>query len=163
MYPSLQGGETSKEQELSQEQYNSALPFLPPLSEKTLRSYYTAYASMVAGIIAFGALVAPILEVKLGLGGEGPGRGGRRRCGCRLGRLAWCAIRCASRVWEMRGGRETGAEAKAEVRDGRGLGNTWCENKKQSWNWRGRTGGAWGMGKAGRGGQGACLLHGTRC
>lgn len=47
----------------------SALPFLPPLSEKTLNKYYTAYASMVAGIIAFGALVAPILEVKLGLGG----------------------------------------------------------------------------------------------
>ncbi|GLC47516.1 hypothetical protein PLESTB_001763400 [Pleodorina starrii] len=65
----LKGAETSKEQELSQEKFVSALPFLPPLSEKTLNTYYTAYASMVAGIIAFGALVAPILEVKLGLGG----------------------------------------------------------------------------------------------
>ncbi|KXZ44851.1 hypothetical protein GPECTOR_61g804 [Gonium pectorale] len=65
----LKGGDDSKEAELSQEQFVSALPFLPPLSQKTLNSYYTAYASMVAGIIAFGALVAPILEVKLGLGG----------------------------------------------------------------------------------------------
>ncbi|GIL67069.1 hypothetical protein Vafri_20504 [Volvox africanus] len=65
----LKGGDKSKEQELSQEKFVSALPFLPPLSEKTLNTYYTAYASMVAGIIAFGALVAPILEVKLGLGG----------------------------------------------------------------------------------------------
>ncbi|GFR51010.1 hypothetical protein Agub_g13337 [Astrephomene gubernaculifera] len=65
----LKGGDYSKEAELSQEQFVSALPFLPPLSEKTLNSYYTAYASMVAAIIAFGALVAPILEVKLGLGG----------------------------------------------------------------------------------------------
>ncbi|PNH02568.1 hypothetical protein TSOC_011439, partial [Tetrabaena socialis] len=64
----LKGADTTKEAELSQEKFVSALPFLPPLSQRTLNSYYTAYGSMVAGIIAFGALVAPILEVKLGLG-----------------------------------------------------------------------------------------------
>lgn len=63
------GGETTKEQELSQEQFVSALPFLPPLSEKTLGNYYSFYAAFCCGIIAFGALVAPILEFKMGVGG----------------------------------------------------------------------------------------------
>ncbi|KAG2492366.1 hypothetical protein HYH03_009314 [Edaphochlamys debaryana] len=65
----LKGGQTSKEQELEKESYVSALPFLPPLSLKTLNSYYAFYGACVAGIIGFGALVAPMLEVKLGLGG----------------------------------------------------------------------------------------------
>jgi hypothetical protein len=64
------GGETTKEQELLQEQFVSALPFLPPLSEKTLGNYYSFYAAFCCGIIAFGALVAPILEFKMGVGGE---------------------------------------------------------------------------------------------
>ncbi|KAG2447706.1 hypothetical protein HYH02_007166 [Chlamydomonas schloesseri] len=65
----LKGGDASKEQEQEQEKYVSALPLMPPLSQKTLNTYYTAYAGLVGGIIAFGALVAPILEVRLGLGG----------------------------------------------------------------------------------------------
>ena len=61
------------------EQYLSALPFLPPLTDKTLNTYYTLYAAFVAGAIGFGALLAPLLEVKIGLGGElreGRGWGG---------------------------------------------------------------------------------------
>lgn len=47
------------------------LPFLPPLEEKTLSQYYWIYGGLVAAIITFGGLASPILEVKLGLGGEG--------------------------------------------------------------------------------------------
>lgn len=78
----------------------SALPLMPPLSQKTLNTYYTAYAGLVGGIIAFGALVAPILEVRLGFGGErqsgavrgrhgiwGAGRGRCRPCCGRM--LGW--------------------------------------------------------------------------
>lgn len=65
----IKGDGPSKEQELQQEQFMSALPFLPPLSEKTLGKYYTFYAAFCFGIIAFGALVAPILEFKMGVGG----------------------------------------------------------------------------------------------
>jgi len=53
------------------EQYLSALPFLPPITEKTLNTYYTFYAAFVAAMICFGALLAPLLEVKIGLGGAG--------------------------------------------------------------------------------------------
>lgn len=35
-----QGGDVSQAQELAQEKFNSALPFLPPLEEKTLFNYY---------------------------------------------------------------------------------------------------------------------------
>lgn len=51
------------------EKYPSALPFLPPLSDKTLKTYYTVYAGIVALIILFGGLLAPIAKVRLGLGG----------------------------------------------------------------------------------------------
>eukprot|EP00798_Chlamydomonas_sp_ICE-L_P000852 gene852-17780_t len=56
-------------QELANEKYLSALPWLPPLSEKTLTSYYSFYIASLAAIITFGGILAPILEVKLGLGG----------------------------------------------------------------------------------------------
>eukprot|EP00195_Chlamydomonas_chlamydogama_P017282 CAMPEP_0202901574 /NCGR_PEP_ID=MMETSP1392-20130828/14331_1 /ASSEMBLY_ACC=CAM_ASM_000868 /TAXON_ID=225041 /ORGANISM="Chlamydomonas chlamydogama, Strain SAG 11-48b" /LENGTH=281 /DNA_ID=CAMNT_0049588157 /DNA_START=225 /DNA_END=1071 /DNA_ORIENTATION=+ len=65
----LKGVNPTKEQELAQEKFVSALPFLPPLEEKTLNLYFYAYATMFAGIIVFGGILAPILEVKLGLGG----------------------------------------------------------------------------------------------
>lgn len=51
------------------ESYLSVLPFLPPLTDKTLSSYYTFYACFVAAVISFGALLAPLLEVKMGVGG----------------------------------------------------------------------------------------------
>jgi hypothetical protein len=55
--------------EIAEEQYLSALPFLPLLSEQTLNTYYTYYALFITGVIVFGGVLAPMLEVKLGLGG----------------------------------------------------------------------------------------------
>ncbi len=52
-----------------QEEYPSSIPFFPPITEKTIKLYTRLYAVTVAGIIAFGGLVAPVLEVKLGVGG----------------------------------------------------------------------------------------------
>jgi len=53
-----------------QEEYPSSIPFFPPITEKTIKLYTRLYAVTVAAIIAFGGLVAPVLEVKLGVGGE---------------------------------------------------------------------------------------------
>jgi hypothetical protein len=67
----LKGGEvsTSTQEQEEQEKFISALPFLPPLDEKTLNQYYYVYFGLVAIAIVFGGIVAPILEVKLGVGG----------------------------------------------------------------------------------------------
>ena len=64
-----QGGDVSPAQELAKEKYLSALPFLPPISEGTMSSYYAFYAAFVTSVITFGAIVAPVLEFKLGIGG----------------------------------------------------------------------------------------------
>ncbi|KAI4318819.1 hypothetical protein MLD38_032484 [Melastoma candidum] len=48
----------------------SSIPFLPSVTEKTLRQLYLTSMSFMAGIILFGGLVAPTLELKLGLGGS---------------------------------------------------------------------------------------------
>lgn len=64
----LKGGDESVE-EPRNDRFNSALPLLPQLTEQNLKRYYTAYMSIVALIILFGGLIAPILEVRLGLGG----------------------------------------------------------------------------------------------
>ncbi len=61
--------EPANGEDVHNEKYPSALPFLPPLSDKTLKTYYTVYAGTVALIILFGGLLAPIAEVRLGLGG----------------------------------------------------------------------------------------------
>jgi hypothetical protein len=55
--------------EIEQQKYLSALPFLPAISEKTLQTYYTFYAAFFGAVILFGGLLAPLLEVKIGLGG----------------------------------------------------------------------------------------------
>ena len=52
------------------ESYPSFIPFFPPVNEKTMKLYTNLYALTVAAIIMFGGLVAPTLEVKLGLGGK---------------------------------------------------------------------------------------------
>lgn len=65
----MQGELDSKAEELSEEEYPSSIPFFPPLNEKTLQSYINTYAVMVSAIILFGGLVAPVLEVHMGLGG----------------------------------------------------------------------------------------------
>ena len=49
--------------------YPSVVPFLPPLTDATIRDYFTFYLSAVAAIITFGALLAPALELHLGMGG----------------------------------------------------------------------------------------------
>lgn len=55
---------------VAKENFKSALPFMPPVTEKTLKNYVALSAVTVSAIILFGGLVAPILEVKLGLGGQ---------------------------------------------------------------------------------------------
>ncbi|KAF2311672.1 hypothetical protein GH714_025829 [Hevea brasiliensis] len=49
--------------------FPSFIPFLPPLSAENLKLYYATCFSLIAGIIIFGGLLAPTLELKLGLGG----------------------------------------------------------------------------------------------
>jgi hypothetical protein len=64
-----QGGDEPPQVEEEQQQFFSALPFLPPLTEKTLSAYYTFYFGFFAAVIVFGGLLAPLLEVKMGIGG----------------------------------------------------------------------------------------------
>ncbi|KMT06751.1 hypothetical protein BVRB_7g159110 [Beta vulgaris subsp. vulgaris] len=47
----------------------SSIPFLPHVTPKTLKQLYLTSFSFIAGIIVFGGLIAPTLELKLGLGG----------------------------------------------------------------------------------------------
>lgn len=47
----------------------STIPFIPKMTPKTLKQLYLTSFSFVSGIIVFGGLLAPILELKLGLGG----------------------------------------------------------------------------------------------
>lgn len=61
--------EVLPEDEIEMLEYKSFIPFLPPLTSKTLRQYYATCLMLMAGIIMFGGLVAPMLEVKLGAGG----------------------------------------------------------------------------------------------
>ena len=65
-----QGGERNKEEEIKEDIYPSVVPFLPPLTDATIKEYWTFYLSAVAVIITFGALLAPALELHLGMGGE---------------------------------------------------------------------------------------------
>jgi hypothetical protein len=65
----LQGGEKTKEEELGEERYPSALPFLPPMTDATISLYFQFYFAAVGFIIVFGGLLSPILEVRLGIGG----------------------------------------------------------------------------------------------
>ena len=65
----LRGGAEDKDTLLAEEEYPSTIPFFPPVTEKTVQLYTRLYAAIVAAIIAFGGIVAPVLEVKLGIGG----------------------------------------------------------------------------------------------
>ncbi|XP_028806033.1 protein ORANGE-GREEN, chloroplastic isoform X2 [Neltuma alba] len=49
--------------------FPSFIPFLPPLSASNLKQYYATCLSLIAGVMLFGGLLAPTLELKLGLGG----------------------------------------------------------------------------------------------
>ncbi|WVZ74399.1 hypothetical protein U9M48_022583 [Paspalum notatum var. saurae] len=49
--------------------FPSFIPFLPPLSAANLKVYYAVCFTLIAGIMVFGGFLAPILELKLGIGG----------------------------------------------------------------------------------------------
>lgn len=59
--------ESSEENEMPD--IPSTIPFLPHLTTKTLKQLYVTSFSVISGIIIFGGLLAPMLELKLGLGG----------------------------------------------------------------------------------------------
>ncbi|KAL8034869.1 hypothetical protein ABFX02_12G058900 [Erythranthe guttata] len=48
--------------------FPSFIPFLPPLNSANLKQYYATCFSLMAGIMLFGGLIAPFLELKLGVG-----------------------------------------------------------------------------------------------
>lgn len=54
----------------TKDDFKSALPFMPPVTEKKLKKYIAFSGATATAIILFGALVAPILKIKLGLGGQ---------------------------------------------------------------------------------------------
>lgn len=60
-------GEGSEENEMPD--MPSTIPFLPNMTPKTLKQLYLTSFSFISGIIVFGGLLAPVLELKLGLGG----------------------------------------------------------------------------------------------
>ncbi|KAK9144661.1 hypothetical protein Sjap_004564 [Stephania japonica] len=62
-------GISQEEQENDLPNFPSFIPFLPDLSSANLKKYYATCVSLIAGIIIFGGLLAPTLELKLGLGG----------------------------------------------------------------------------------------------
>lgn len=47
----------------------SSIPFLPHVTPNTLKKLYLTGASFISAIIVFGGLIAPTLELKLGIGG----------------------------------------------------------------------------------------------
>ncbi|PKA50296.1 hypothetical protein AXF42_Ash013385 [Apostasia shenzhenica] len=62
-------GNHKEEHENELPDFPSFIPFLPPLTPSNLRMYYATCFSLIAGVIIFGGLLAPALELKLGVGG----------------------------------------------------------------------------------------------
>ncbi|KAI7749327.1 hypothetical protein M8C21_023662 [Ambrosia artemisiifolia] len=62
-------GIVNDEQDSELPAFPSFIPFLPPLSSANLKQYYATCFSLISGIIIFGGLLAPTLELKLGIGG----------------------------------------------------------------------------------------------
>ncbi|KAL9262648.1 ORANGE, chloroplastic-like protein [Drosera capensis] len=62
-------GISDEEEENEIPNFPSFIPFLPPLNATNLRQYYATCFSLIAGIMLFGGLLAPTLELKLGIGG----------------------------------------------------------------------------------------------
>nr|PNR59591.1 hypothetical protein PHYPA_002382 [Physcomitrium patens] len=50
-------------------EYTSAIPLLAPMTQATLNQYFRTCLIIVIGIVLFGGLIAPTLELKLGIGG----------------------------------------------------------------------------------------------
>lgn len=57
------------EEDVSKREYSSAVPFLPPLTDESIKEYYISFAVAVAVIIFFGGVLAPTAELRMGLGG----------------------------------------------------------------------------------------------
>lgn len=69
----VKGGDKGSEEEINDLSYSSAIPILqevPFLKEKNVRKYYTVYFGIALGIILFGGFIAPVLEVRMGMGGQ---------------------------------------------------------------------------------------------
>ncbi|KAL6580645.1 hypothetical protein OROMI_008669 [Orobanche minor] len=66
-------GIINEEQENELPDFPSFIPFLPPLNSENLKQYYATCFSLIAGIMLFGGLLAPSLELRLGLGGTSYG------------------------------------------------------------------------------------------
>ncbi|GJP80587.1 hypothetical protein CLOP_g10789, partial [Closterium sp. NIES-67] len=62
-------GGLGEEEEEEMPEYPSSIPFLPPLKTNTLKDYYVTFAVLVGSLIIFGGLIAPTLELHLGIGG----------------------------------------------------------------------------------------------
>nr|GMC94355.1 orange protein [Ipomoea batatas]GMD02174.1 orange protein [Ipomoea batatas]GME18268.1 orange protein [Ipomoea batatas] len=62
-------GILNEKQENELPNFPSFIPFLPPLTSANLKQYYATCFSLIAGVMLFGGLLAPTLELKLGLGG----------------------------------------------------------------------------------------------
>ncbi|MCL7030191.1 hypothetical protein MKW94_027925 [Papaver nudicaule] len=61
--------ESSEEEANEMPDIPSTIPFLPFVTPKTLKQLYLTSFSFISGIILFGGLIAPTLELKLGIGG----------------------------------------------------------------------------------------------
>ncbi|KAI3856010.1 hypothetical protein MKW92_026528 [Papaver armeniacum] len=61
--------ESSDEEANEMPDIPSTIPFLPFVTPKTLKQLYLTSFSFISGIILFGGLIAPTLELKLGIGG----------------------------------------------------------------------------------------------
>ncbi|KAH7439305.1 hypothetical protein KP509_04G055100 [Ceratopteris richardii] len=61
--------EAPNEDENEMPNFPSFIPFLPPLASSTLKQYYIFCFGLVAAVILFGGFFAPMLELKLGMGG----------------------------------------------------------------------------------------------
>ncbi|XP_022926079.1 protein ORANGE-LIKE, chloroplastic-like [Cucurbita moschata] len=62
-------GENDNEEANEMPEIPSSIPFLPHVTAKTLKQQYLTSLLVMWGIIVFGGLIAPTLELKLGLGG----------------------------------------------------------------------------------------------
>lgn len=66
---SIKAANTNGVEENEMPEIPSSIPFLPHVTPKTLKQLYITSFSFISATIVFGGLLAPILELKLGLGG----------------------------------------------------------------------------------------------
>jgi hypothetical protein len=66
---SVQVNDENGNEENEMPEIPSTIPFLPHVTPKTLKQLYLTSLSFISGIIFFGGLLAPTLELKLGIGG----------------------------------------------------------------------------------------------